>query len=153
LEALRAWDGRWRLPAVLAHGDYCMTNVLFSDGPEQKVCAVLDWERARLNACSGFDALYFVVFSYAHWRKSTVMRVLCDLWRGACDAQLEHLLGIVRASLGLSTSDLRHIALAIWLRHLHQHASNMERWSAQRRHDWLDEPARCAREWLMSVPR
>jgi hypothetical protein len=148
LEALRNWDGRWRLPAVLAHGDYCLTNVLYSEGSDPTVCALVDWEGARFNACAGFDALYFVVFSYAHWRRSTVMGALCDLWQDACDPQLERLLAKIKLTLGLTSDDLRHVALMIWLRHLHQHAPDIAEWSAQRRREWLEEPARCAGQWL-----
>jgi prepilin-type processing-associated H-X9-DG protein len=148
LEALTGWQGRWTLPAILVHGDYCFANILFADGSEPTVSAVLDWERARLNACPGFDGLYLVVFSYAHWRGIAEMQVLCSLWSNSFEPQLERLVGKVQAALGLTAEDLRFAALAIWLRHLHQHAPDMAEWSAERRRDWLDEPARCAEQWL-----
>lgn len=154
LAALRSWPGRWSLPAVLAHGDYCLTNVLYAEhGDAPSVCAVLDWERARTAACAGFDGLYFVVFSYGHWHRRPVMNVLCDLWDGNCDPMLDRMLTRVTTTLGLTREDLKYVGVAIWLRHLHEHAPELSAWTAQRRRDWLDQPARSVHHWLASGAR
>lgn len=147
LAALRDWPGRRHHPAVLAHGDYWFSNLLFASGSPQ-VSGLIDWERSRPRACAGFDALHLVMFSFSAWRGTSPMQMLCMLWDDLCEPVLERLLTHAGQASGLSHEDLRHVALLIWLLHLSRHAEDMPSWSEARRRDWLDEPAECARRWL-----
>jgi hypothetical protein len=147
-EALRAWQGRWTQPAVLVHGDYWLANILFSEGPAPTVSAVLDWERARPEACAGFDAVHLVMFAFAHWRGCPELQVLSMLWDDMCEPVLERLLDRVCQVLSLTREDLRHVALLVWLLHLYRFSNDLTTWNAERRRDWLEEPSRAANAWL-----
>ncbi len=151
-EALRTWPGRWAYPAVLVHGDYWLANILFAEGAAPSVCAVLDWERARPEACAGFDAMHLVMFAFAHWRGCPELQVLCMLWDDLCEPVLERLLDSVCQVLSLTREDLRHVALLVWLLQLCRFSSDLPTWNAERRRDWLDEPSRAANAWLSRRP-
>jgi hypothetical protein len=73
------------------------------------------------------------------------------LWDDHCEPVLQRLFGLVCGMLDMSTEDLRHVALLVWLAHLRQHAETRSDWTAQRRHDWIEAPARSARRWLAAA--
>lgn len=148
LAALRDWPGRRQHPAVLAHGDYWFSNLLFAPGAPPQVSGLFDWERSRPRACAGFDALHLVMFSFSAWRGTSPMQVLCMLWDDLCEPLLERLLSRAGHATGLSREDLRYVALLIWVLHLSRHASDIQAWSEARSHDWLDQPADSAGRWL-----
>ena len=147
LTALRAWPGRRQHPAVLAHGDYWFSNLLFEPGSSQ-VSGLIDWERSRPDAVAGFDALHLVMFSFAAWRGTSPLQVLCMLWDDLCEPVLERMLTLASLTTGLSIEDLRYVALLIWLLHLSRHGLQMHEWTDARRRDWFDEPADSAQRWL-----
>ena len=148
LAALREWPGRRRHPAVLAHGDYWFSNLLFAADSPPQLTGLIDWERSRPDACAGFDALHLVMFSFSAWRGTTPMQVLCMLWDDMLEPVLERLLAHAGQASGLAIEDLRYVALLIWLLHLSRYASDMPTWSDARRRDWLDEPVESAQRWL-----
>jgi len=147
LAALRAWPGRRQHPAVLAHGDYWFSNLLFEPGSPQ-LSGLIDWERSRPDAVAGFDALHLVMFSFSAWRGTSPLQVLCMLWDDLCEPVLERLLAYAGQATDLSTEDLRHVALLIWLLHLSRHGLQVRDWTDARRRDWLEEPADSAQRWL-----
>jgi hypothetical protein len=146
LAALRAWAAHRSLAPVLAHGDYWLANLLF-DGDAQ-LRGIIDWERSRERATAGYDAVHLVVHAFARWRGCPEWQVPCMLWDDHCEPVLERLFSLVSYTLDLSRGDLRHVALLAWLAHLHQQADTRDIWTAERRRDWLAEPARSARRWL-----
>jgi hypothetical protein len=145
LAALLTWPGRRRLPAVLAHGDYWLSNLLFEQG---RLTGVVDWERSRCDAVAGFDAFHLVAFSFAQWRGCPPLDVPCMLWDDVAEPVLERLFALIAAQLGLDRDDLCHIALLWWLMHLQHHAADRHQWGATRCREWLDGPARSAAGWL-----
>lgn len=146
LAHLHEWHGWQRLPAVLAHGDYWLANLLFDS--DAKLVGIIDWERARAGAVAGYDAVHLVVHSFAHWRGCPEWQVPCMLWDDQCEPVLERLFELVAVTLQLGMDDLRHIALLVWLAHLRQHATSCAEWSVERRRDWVELPALSARRWL-----
>jgi hypothetical protein len=146
--ALRDWPGRWRHPAVLAHGDYWLSNILFAQGATPAVSGLLDWERSRPDACAGYDALHLVMFTFAAWRGCSPLQVLCMVWDGLCEPTLERLLSSVQIGLGLTVDDLRHVAIELWLLHLCRHAVDSPKWDDRRRREWLEDPADSVERWL-----
>lgn len=148
LAAWRDWPGRRLHPAVLAHGDYWFSNLLFAPGAPPQVSGLIDWERSRPKACAGFDALHLVMFSFAAWRGTSPLQMLCMLWDDLCEPVLERLLAQAGQASGLGLEDLRYVALLIWLLHLSRHAADLPGWSAEHRRDWFDQPADSAGRWL-----
>lgn len=146
LAALRAWARRSSAPSVLAHGDYWLANLLFDEAAQLR--GIIDWERSREGATAGYDAVHLVVHAFARWRGCSEWEVPCMLWDDHCEPVLERLLALVAGTLGRSLDDLRHVALLVWLAHLHQHAGTRNDWGAGRRREWVVEPARSARRWL-----
>jgi hypothetical protein len=149
LAALREWSGRWQHPAVLAHGDYWFSNLLFAAGSPPQLTGMIDWERSRPDACAGFDALHLVMFSFSAWRGTTPMQMLCMLWDDVLEPVLERLVAEAGQATGLDIEDLRYVALLIWLLHLSRYAGDMPTWSDARCRDWLEEPADSAQRWLV----
>lgn len=148
-QALLRWPGA-RL-STAEHGDYWLDNLLFDD--RAKLTGIVDWERADAPGVWGCDAVHLVIHSFAAWRGCPQWQVPCMLWDGHCEPVLERLFDVVASALGLGRDDLRFVALLVWLRHLDLQADTRDEWSAERRHEWLDEPARSARRWLAAASR
>lgn len=147
LAALPDLGVRYETPAVFVHGDYWLANVLFEPGREE-VCGIIDWERARPQGLAGFDALHLVMHAFAAWRGCSAMRVPVMMWLDQCEPLLEQLLADAAAAVHLDQSQMREVALALWLGHLHQHRHDRSHWRRERLDDWLLRPAAAAAHWL-----
>jgi aminoglycoside phosphotransferase len=106
------WD-RSSIRSVIVHGDYWLSNILFSDNT---VTGVVDWDRARRDGCAAFDALHLGFISYAAWADLCVSDVLADLWSGRWRFPwLAHYCRMVCQIFSVSPADLERIAALLWL--------------------------------------
>jgi hypothetical protein len=148
IDALDQWPLRRLRIATLSHGDYWLSNLLFTYEPQLRVSGVLDWERSRQSASVGVDAVHLLMFSYAHWRGCPEPDVLRMIWDDVRDPVLEHLISIVRDELDLSARDIGYIGLQLWIMHLARHANAIGGWSDKKRREWLLGPRKSIDRWL-----
>lgn len=114
LELLRQWVGTRRPLAVPAHGDYAPRN-LFVDG--DKVTGIIDWEWFWVDGVAGFDALKLALEVEALKRRTDVTEVIAKfLANSPMGGEFDRRIGLVGTLFGLSSEDLRHLAVLIWLR-------------------------------------
>lgn len=138
---------RHKAPAVFAHGDYWLANLLFEPDREA-VCGIIDWERARPHALAGLDALHLVIHTFAAWRGCSPLQVPVMMWLDASEPVLEQLLDAAQAAVGLDRAQMKEVALVLWLSHLHHHRHDRPHWRPERLDDWLTQPALAAARWL-----
>lgn len=114
---LETWD-RSGLPAVTVHGDYWLNNLIVSAG---RISGILDWDRARVNGCTAFDALHLGFMSYAMWADIYVSDLLASLWTEEWQFPwLQHYSERISAMFQVSMDDLRRIAAVLWLSYFYQ---------------------------------
>jgi len=112
LAFLDGWD-RSQVRSVTVHGDYWLNNLLVSDN---KICAVIDWDRARSHGCAALDALHLGFMSYAMWADVYVSDMLASLWTGQWPYPwLAKYSQFICEMFGVTSADLQHIAAVLWL--------------------------------------
>lgn len=152
---VEAWLNSMPRETAMAHGDYCFSNVLFSEDaavPKPLVTGIVDWERAAPDMPVGEDALYFTVFAFAHWRGCSPMTVFCMIWDGVQEPTLERMLELVRTRFKLSPNDLGHLSIYLWLNHLVRQAGGASGWTEKTEYEWLRQPSLCVRNWMAKNP-
>lgn len=118
LAALRAWAGERVLPAVPVHGDYKIGNLLFADQP-RRLSGIVDWDNFRPAGLPLIDGLNLMVNLRATRDGVHYGTALTECWdlesrTPLVSAYLDHLLG----ETAVTEEDMRHIAMALWLRYL-----------------------------------
>lgn len=151
LEALRNWPERQHFRTVFAHGDYWFQNLLFAEDGSAVLTGIIDWERCRMRALPGSDALYMVAFGFSHWRGCPEFQVLCDLWDDRCEPFLRRLIERVCTAFRMSTDDLRFVAILMWLMHLRLRGPWMMEWPAAKHQEWITLPAASVGRWLSRI--
>jgi hypothetical protein len=113
---LGAWASAGRRPAVPTHGDYAPRNLLFEPG-YARVCGIIDWEWYWNDGIIGFDPLKLLLEIEAMQQGTTIINTLADALRTRCASPfLQHHLGSLVAAHHITTEDIWHIVLLIWLR-------------------------------------
>ncbi len=152
LNALWAWAGHTSLPAVPLHGDYKIGNLLFHDQP-RRLSGIVDWDNFRPADLPLMDALNLVVNLRAKRDAVHYGTALTECWdlksrTPLMSAYLDHLL----AETGVTEEDMRHIAMALWLRYLWEAEADRQPIDAA----WIDamvQPPAAAIAALLSRPQ
>lgn len=121
LHVVEHWN-RSGLGSVTVHGDYWLNNVI---GSTNRVTGIVDWDRARRNACPAFDALHLGFMSYAMWADKYVSELLASLWTDNWEYPwLSQYAKHIAATFAMSISDLQGAAALLWLSYFY-HAADM----------------------------
>ena len=147
LEALNRLTLRKKRVAVLAHGDYWMANLLFTEHPTVQLRGILDWERIRLGATVGADAMHLLMFSYAQWKGCSEAKVLCMILDDIEEPTLCRLLDMLKELFNLDQVDIYGLAAQAWVMFVARYVSLMPTWTEAKRDDWLVSGARSAIRW------
>lgn len=150
-----AWLNSVQCRAVITHGDYWFSNILFGHDAltlEPLVTGVVDWEGATLGGPVGEDALFLAVHAFAEWRGCSPMTVFCMIWDGTQGSTLERMLNIVQSRFDLSSDDLGHLCIYLWLSRLMRQIGKISQWFEKRRAEWLLQPSQSAQIWMEKYP-
>jgi hypothetical protein len=143
LTALRQWRSDAIAP-VFVHGDYWLGNILF-DGNPPKVSGILDWDRSRVDGCSGYDALHLLCTSVAMHGEYSISRCFQQIWSAdTTDSIMSRILGEIRRAFGVTERDLGYLTAILWLTVVSQKPHTADgKWQD----DMIRSPAECFRRW------
>jgi len=146
MDALLAWRESARIAGGIAHGDFCLRNILFN---REAVTGIIDWDGAQRDGFLQVDGLYLLLSSHGAAHNLDNPHYLRQIWADEIgDTALSDRIARLRSESGMDKDDLKFIALLLWFSLLWQHAMRSRMPPESRLEDLIPTTVPIIMKWL-----